>query len=392
MAKDNLLNGLLLGAGLMYYLDPERGRRRRAMVRDQVVHFGHKADHALDTAARDMRNRTIGLASEARGRVIRGEAPPSILEARVRSALGRLTSHPGAVHVAADEDSRITLTGPILEPEAPRVIAGVEGVRGVRDVIDRMDRHASPEGVPGLQGRARSPQRRLDVMQENWAPATRILIGGMGGALAARGMRGSGPIAGLMTLMGLGLLSRSLTNLEMRRLIGVGGGRNAVSMQKIVTIHAPVEEVFEFWSNYQNFPRFMSHLREVRHTGENRSHWVAEGLGGMSFEWDAETVRVEENELIAWRSVGNSPIENAGVVRFQPEGDGATRVDIHLSYNPPAGALGHAVAAFLGSDPKHLMDDDMIRMKSLIEDGKTTAHHRSVMRDDVRRAIEEEGL
>lgn len=384
MANDNLLNGLLLGAGLMYYLDPDRGRRRRAMVRDQMVHYGHKADRAMDTAARDIRNRAVGVASEARGRIRGGDdAPPSVVEARVRSALGRAASHPGALGASADQDGRVTLTGPVLTDEVDRVISAVESVRGVRDVIDRMEVHESPAGVPGLQGVARAPRQRLDVLQENWAPATRLLMGLLGGAMAIRGMRQDGPIGGALTLAGLGVVSRSLTNKDLRRLLGVDAGRNAVEVHKILTIHAPISEVFAFWRDYENFPKFMSHIHEVRDTGGGRSHWVAEGPAGLPFEWDAETVRVEENRLISWRSVGSSPIANAGIVRFQSEGEGATRVDIHLSYSPPAGALGHAVAAFLGSDPKHLMDDDLVRLKSLLEDGKTTAHHTSVSRDEV---------
>jgi uncharacterized membrane protein len=389
MAKDHMLNGLLLGAGLMYYLDPDRGRRRRAMVRDRLVHYGHKADHAVDTAARDMRNRAVGIAHEARSRVSRDHPAAAVLEARVRSELGRLSSHPGAVRVEADENARVTLTGPVLAREVDRVVSGVESVKGVKDVIDRMEPHEGPEGVSGLQGRGRSPRRRLDVMQENWAPGTRVLMGAIGGALAFRGMRASGPLGGVMAMTGLGVLSRSLANKEMTRLIGVDSGRDAVEVHKILTIHAPIDEVYGFWSDYQNFPRFMSHLRDVRHTGPGRSRWIAEGPGGIGFEWEAETVAMEENRRIAWRSVGASPIENAGIVRFQEEGSGATRIDIHLSYTPPAGALGHAVAAFVGSDPKHLMDDDLVRMKSLLEDGKTTAHHQRVSRDEVIRAMED---
>lgn len=384
MAKDDLIGGLLLGAGLMYYLDPDRGRRRRALVRDQVTHLTHSADDAVDAAARDMRNRAIGVAAEARGRVTSGQAPPSVVEARVRADLGRVASHPGAIRVTVDEDSRVTLTGPVLATEADRVVAAVESVRGVRDVIDRMEHHEDPEGVPGLQGRGREPQRRLDVMQESWAPGTRLLMGMLGGAMALRGMRGDGPLGGLMTLAGLGVVSRSLSNKDVRRLLGVHAGRDAVHVQKIMTIHAPVAEVFGFWRSYENFPRFMSHLREVRKTGDNRSHWVAEGPGGLTIGWDAQTVRLEENRLISWRSMEGSPLGTAGTVRFQPEGSGATRVDIHLSYTPPAGALGHAVAAMLGSDPKRMMDEDLVRMKSLIEDGRTTAHHESVTRDEVR--------
>lgn len=392
MKNEGTLTGLLLGAGLMYYLDPDRGRRRRALVRDRAVHYGHAADDAVETAARDMRNRARGMAAEARSRLQPESPPPAqVIEARVRSELGRLTSHPGAVSVVADENGRVTVRGPVLASEADRLVAGIESVRGVHDVIDRTERHESAEGISALQGSGRVPRAQLDVLQQNWAPATRMLMGSLGAALALRGMRGDGPLRSLMALGGMGILSRSLTNKDARRLLGIAGGSPAVEVHKAITIEAPVEEVFDFWRNYENFPRFMSHLSEVRQTGGGRSHWVAEGPGGVPFEWDAETVRMERNRAIEWRSAAGSPVENAGAVHFRAEGENTTRVDVHLSYNPPAGAVGHAVAAFFRSDPKHMMDDDLVRVKSLLEDGRTTAHGHTVMRDDVRRAIEGEG-
>lgn len=383
MKNDNLLTGLMMGAGLMYYLDPDRGRRRRSMLRDQFVHLSHQTEGALDTAARDMRNRAVGVAAEARSKVRPGEVSAPVLEARVRTEIGRLVSHPGSIEVMAEDDGTVTLRGPVLAEEARQLVAGVEAVNGVRDVVDRLSVHPSAGNIPGLQGQGRRPRPQLDILQDNWAPATRLLVGVLGGAAVLRGMRGGTPLSSVMTLAGLGLLGRSLSNKGIDELVGAGAGRSAVELQKIITVHAPLEEVFEFWSNYENFPRFMSHLKQVSLTGENRSHWVAEGPGGIPFEWDAETTAWEENRLIAWKSIGDSVVRNAGLVRFQPEGENATRIDVHLAYNPPAGAIGHAVATFLGSDPKHLMDDDLVRMKSLLEDGKTSAHHRTVTREQV---------
>jgi uncharacterized membrane protein len=127
----------------------------------------------------------------------------------------------------------------------------------------------------------------------------------------------------------------------------------------------------------------MSHLREVRDLGDDRSHWVATGPGGVALSWDAVVTERRDDELIRWRSIDGSPVENAGTVRFQDEGGGRTRVDVHLVYNPPAGALGHAVASLFGSNPRQMMNDDLLRLKSLLEDGKTTAHHQSVERGEL---------
>jgi len=75
------------------------------------------------------------------------------------------------------------------------------------------------------------------------------------------------------------------------------------------------------------------------------------------------------NEIIAWKSEPGAALRNAGCVRFDPAPDGGTRVDIHFTYNPPAGAMGHAAAGFLGADPKRMMDDDLARIKTMIETG-----------------------
>lgn len=178
----------------------------------------------------------------------------------------------------------------------------------------------------------------------------------------------------LVGLGGLVLGVRAFTNLEMKRLTGVGAGPRAIRLQKDITVNAPVEEVFAFWSAMQNFPRFMTHVDEVRVGEEGRSHWRVTGPAGLRFEWDAVITQRVPNRLLAWRSVEGTAVENAGVIHFEPTPRGGTRVDIRLAYNPPAGAIGHAFAKLLGADPKKQMDDDLLRFKSLLERGKATGH------------------
>jgi uncharacterized membrane protein len=158
-----------------------------------------------------------------------------------------------------------------------------------------------------------------------------------------------------------------MTNLEMKRLTGLGAGSRAVDINKTIRIMAPVEGIFEFWRNYQNFPKFMWHVREVRQTGDNQSHWVLMGPASIPLEWDTVITAQVRNQLLAWKSQPNSIIQHAGVVRFRPNADGSTTVHIHMSYNPP-GALGHVLATLLGADPKKTMDEDLMRMKTLIEE------------------------
>jgi uncharacterized membrane protein len=181
-----------------------------------------------------------------------------------------------------------------------------------------------------------------------------------------------------MNLLGVGLLARAVSNRRMNQLVGVDAGRRAVDLQKTINVNAPVEEVYKYWSNFENFPKFMTNIREVRNLGDGRSHWVVKGPGGFSLNWNAETTRQEENRLFSWRSEPGAAVAHAGTVYFTPNNNGGTQVQVQMSYNPPAGAIGHTVAALLGEDPKQKMDEDLMRFKTLLEEGKTTADGRRV--------------
>ena len=141
-----------------------------------------------------------------------------------------------------------------------------------------------------------------------------------------------------------------------------------VVVQKTINVDAPVEEVFSFWTDYQNFPRFMQNVREVQ-VRDDVSHWVVAGPAGVPVQWNARLVEVEPNRLLRWRSVFGSAVKHEGCVRFEQNGAGGARVTVRLRYVPPGGAFGHAVATVFGADPKSEMDADLMRMKSMIETG-----------------------
>jgi uncharacterized membrane protein len=378
-----IVSGLAAGAGLMYMLDPDRGRRRRAHVRDKAAHLRRQTDRAVGVTSRDIKHRAEGFMAGTRSRLRSGSAPDDVLEARVRTELGRLVSHPGSIEVEV-ADGNVMLEGPVLSREMHRLVSGVKSVRGVKTVDNRLEVFEHEGDIPGLQGGVRREGHRPELLQTNWAPAPRLLAGSAGAVLFLRGLGRRG-LTGFATAgAGLALLLRAATNLELKRLTGFGAGRRAVEIRKDVNVDAPVDEVFGFWSNVDNIPRFMSHVKEVRRLDDGRTHWVAEGRGGLHVEWDAETTVFKRNELIGWRSVNGAAVQNAGLVRFQPNEKGGTRVTIQLSYNPPLGAVGHALASMIGTDPRHLLHEDMVRFKSLVEGGKTTVDGRTVTRDDLR--------
>jgi uncharacterized membrane protein len=357
-----------LGAGLMYLFDPDRGRRRRALLRDKAVHVWHEVGQALDKTARDVANRTRGLIAETESLFHEERVSDEVLVARIRSKLGRVVSHPHAIRVHA-QDGRVTLEGPILAHEVERLLDQVSAVRGVKGVENRLEIHEKRD-IPALQGgRARSGQR-FALLQENWSPTARLVAGLVGGAAAFYGLRRNGASGPAMGLVGLGLLARAVTNKDFARLLGVGSGRRGVDIQKTINVAAPLEKVFQFWEHPENFPHFMKHVREVRKIGDGRYRWTVDGPAGVPVEWETIVTRYEPNKLIAWKSLPGFTIRQAGMVHFSGNADGTTSVDIKLSYNPPAGLIGHAIAEILGVDPKSEMDDDLIRMKTFIETGK----------------------
>jgi hypothetical protein len=179
------LGGMAVGAALAMILDPNSGGRRRALIRDKVVRGAHLTARGADATVRDMTNRARGMAALARGRVWTEDVDDSRLLERVRSKLGRVCSHPHAIHVEV-RDGEVTLRGAILADEVRDVLDTSASVRGVHSVVNELEPHDAANGVPSLQGTGRRAGSTVDLLQKNWAPATRALVGAA--ALAAGGV------------------------------------------------------------------------------------------------------------------------------------------------------------------------------------------------------------
>ncbi len=210
-----------------------------------------------------------------------------------------------------------------------------------------------------------------------------------GGLLALYVLTRRGGVAGLFKTVGTGLLvstaGQGKLGLTARRPLD---RRRAVDIQKSLYIDAPVDQVYAFWSNYENFPLFMSHVREVEDLGTGRSRWSVSGPGGVPIVWTAVLTQQAPDQVIAWRSESGSMLENAGVIRFLPAGSG-TRVNLRFCYYPPVGGAGEAVAELLGSDPRAKLNEDLGRMKDLLEATRRSEMHgkesEPKVRDDVGR-------
>lgn len=138
-----------------------------------------------------------------------------------------------------------------------------------------------------------------------------------------------------------------------------------------ITINKPAAELYGYWRNFKNLPRIMNHLESVTPLDGNRSHWKAKAPLGMTVEWDAEIFNEIPNELIAWRSLADAQIPNAGSVRFKslPYARG-TEIKVELEYMPPAGKVGVVIARLLGEEPQVQIEGDLRRFKQLMEAGE----------------------
>ena len=238
------------------------------------------------------------------------------------------------------------------------------------------------------------------VYKPNISATARLISAVTGAALAAAGYRRSNRALGAL---GMGLVARGASGWcpftaamprsnahptsDTRRHLG---GSRGVIVEDAITIYRPVTEVYSYWRNLENLPRFMEHLEHVQVTDRFHSRWVAKGPLGLRVEWDAEIINDIPPSLLSWKSVGDSDVASAGSVRFKALGDHATDVHVKLQYDPPAGKLGATVAWMLGEDPQHQIAEDLRGFKELLETGEIsgTGQYRSEADQRTRRGMD----
>lgn len=139
-------------------------------------------------------------------------------------------------------------------------------------------------------------------------------------------------------------------------------------------IKRPKEELYAYWRNLENLPNFMSHIKEVNEINAKRSHWVAEVPGGLGdIEWEAEIIWEQDNQVLAWRSLPDSEIENSGEVRFHDAGNRkSTIMEATISYRPPMGTAGELAAKLLNPAFKKVVENDLKEFKKLMERGRVS--------------------
>lgn len=360
MKLKTLLVSLGLGAGLMYFMDPQHGERRRTMIREKANDFVNNINDSIDMSVENARMKARGVLTEMTAKLGNEGTTDWILEERVRNSLGRMAR---GVNIAADA-GRITLTGPVLRENADMIVNTAMRTRGVYGVENQLDVFNNPEDMPSFESESSRLQTRPAL-----SPTTRVLSSVGGSLLTLYGLTRRGVAKPVLSTAGLVLTARGMANLDTRSLLGLG--ENGIRVNKSVTIFAPIDEVYRFWRNFENFPLFMNHVKEIM-VQNDVSNWKVAGPAGVPIEFQSRITQDIPNDVIAWETLPDSQVDHTGMVRFEPNRDGSTRVTVQMTYMPPAGAVGHAVAQLFGVDPRQAMNDDLMRLKALLEGGRTS--------------------
>jgi uncharacterized membrane protein len=238
------------------------------------------------------------------------------------------------------------------------------------------------KSVAGTDSGVARAVNKLPPMRTNVSANERWLSLVAGGVVTGLCLTGRSPRL-LSTVAGGYLVLRAMTgNCMLYQALGVSTSDSTAEQTAVtaghgtrvdhaITVNRPATEVYRFWRDLENLPRFMTHLIDVDTTTDGRSHWVAKGPLGMKFEWDAEIVADSPDRVIGWKSLDGADVDTAGSVHFNelPHGRG-TEVRVELKYDPPGGRLGTAIAKLIGHSPEAQIKADMRRFKQIMEAGE----------------------
>jgi uncharacterized membrane protein len=213
-------------------------------------------------------------------------------------------------------------------------------------------------------------------LRMNLPDSERIASGIFGVALAGAALSRVGPARWLLLIAGAALFRRGFTGrcpaysqigLDRRHASSGVPGDRGTKLEHDLEIHRSPEVLYAFWRDLENLPKVMRHIESIQSRSARRSRWQVTGPLGQPVSWEAEIISEERSEHIAWQSLPGSTISNAGSVWFEPTAAGGTRLRVTIQFDPPAGALGASVAAFLGSSPQQQLVDDLARFKEYAE-------------------------
>lgn len=212
----------------------------------------------------------------------------------------------------------------------------------------------------------------------NVSAIERMLMVAAGGYLLYSGLSGKKKRIG-QSIAGTTMLARGISGYcPVYDAVGKGGRMKStnVNIRTSVNINKPVNEVYDFWRNLENLPKFMQHLESVEEKDKVTSHWIANGLGGIGkISWDAHILMDEEGKMLSWHSLPDSTIDNAGKVLFKENGFGGTELDVTISYHAPLGITGQAAAKLLNPFFERMVKSDIQSLKTYMEIGENIKNH-----------------
>ena len=252
----------------------------------------------------------------------------------------------------------------LAELFAPQAIARFLGIRHQETLIRLIGLREIASGIGILTDRR--PARWLWVRAASHVADT----AGLGMALNSTTAKSANSALAAATLAGVTALDVWCA-LKSSRTDEAAMETHTARVRKSIQINRSPVEVYKFWRDFQNLPRFTSNLESVQLISDRRSHWVATGPAGRRIQWDAEIVEDHENQLIAWRSLEGADVEHYGSVRFEAApGDRGTFIKVEILYSPPVGVLGTTVAKLFGRAPDQQVHEDLLHLKQILETGE----------------------
>ncbi|MBC7690530.1 MAG: SRPBCC family protein [Methylotenera sp.] len=205
-----------------------------------------------------------------------------------------------------------------------------------------------------------------EFLQPRWTPLPRVALGALGLFSCLSSAKLQPEWKTLARWFGVASLLRAVSNRNVTELVGLIANP-VIRLNRTIILNSSIDGAFSFLRDFSNYPKFMSHISEVRLNDRGGLRWTAKGVGHASVHWDTFVVGLLENQLISWKSATGAVVQSTGSFQLSQISDGRTRIQVQLSYAPPGGALGYATVHFLGFDPRLRMDEDLQILKKLIE-------------------------
>jgi uncharacterized membrane protein len=254
----------------------------------------------------------------------------------------------------------------VLAPRKVAAVAGVNDTRRSQAVIRALGLRECGHAAALVFGPNKLVWTRVagDVLDVG------VLLAGI--AKRERGQRRRGTVSALL-LAGIGAVDLYAALRTTRDDGSTGRHGNAPSQRTLrasITVQQEPQDVYAFWRDLENLPSFMYHLKSVTSESAERSRWVANAPIGQQVQWEAQITDDQPGTRIAWESLQGSSVQNSGSVEFASAPAGGTEVRVTIAYHIPGGTLTKAVASIFGESPEQQVNDDLRRLKQLLETGQ----------------------